>query len=149
MAAYANFEYYQTEYGGTAITEQSRYEPMARRASAYLDYITKGKTKTMSDNEAVKMACCALAEQYRIISDLSAVSAQSLNLENAGMQSQSVGSYSVTYRDPGESARESVRTASELTAALYSISVQYLAHTGILYRGGGSGDVHSPHCNGL
>ena len=137
MAAYANFKYYQTEYGGTAITEQSRYEPMARRASAYIDYITMNKATTMSDSESVKMACCALAEQYRIIADLNAVSAQSVNVESAGMQSQSVGSYSVTYRDPGESARESVRTASDLTAQLYTIAAQYLANTGLLYRGGG------------
>lgn len=135
--AYADFDFYKSMYGGTAIAEQSKFDAMALRASVYLDYITMGKAKNVPELEAVKLACCALAEQYQAIAALYAGASAAFEAESAGMQSQSVGSYSVTYRDPGDSARASMETAAELNNGLKTIAMQYLAHTGLLYRGGG------------
>lgn len=120
---YADYEYYTGTYIGGALTEEE-FARAATRASSFLDYFTRNKAKDYTGDE-LKMCCCALAEQYQIIEN-----AQAQSMSGGELQSQTVGSWSKSYRSGTE-------TAVAAREALAGIATRYLAHTGLLYRGGG------------
>ena len=163
---YADYEFYKTEYFGVAISEAD-VPRLARHASSYIDYITMGRASGYSADDAVKMACCAIAEEYQLpemakgaarkalyaapetADDTGATvgmgtvgkavvghTASTVSVSEPELQSQSVGSWSKTYRSGGESAQQALTAAQTAKAALASAANQYLAGTGLLYRGG-------------
>lgn len=137
--AYADYEYYTTTYLGTAISAVD-FPKMALRASSFLDYYTQGRAAQNADLDALKMACCAIAEQYQYIDTAQALAQKSLtaSLESNGeLQSQTVGSWSKTYRSGGDSAQQALSSAQTAQASLAAVAQQYLGATGLLYRGGG------------
>lgn len=151
--AYADYEYYKTTYLGTAISE-GEFQRLALRASSFLDYYTQGRAARNADLDALKMACCALAEQYQVIEAANALSQKSLSgaaaADGGELQSQSVGSWSKTYRSAGDSAAQAAASASGARSALSAIAFEFLAGTGLLYRGRGCCRGHvPPHCDGL
>ena len=116
---YADYEFYVNEYYGDILTEDN-FSKFASRASDYIDRVTMGRANAEID--AVKKACCAAAEQYcRINSAKESATAGEL-------ASETVGSYSVTYRS-------SVELSAALEKELRGIVEGYLANTGLLYRG--------------
>lgn len=138
--AYADYAYYTTAYLGTTISEAD-FPRLSLRASSYLDYYTQGRAGENPELDALKMACCAVAEQMQLadIAQETAAKSLSASLSSAGageLQSQSVGSWSKTYRSGGESAQQALTAAQTAKAALASAANQYLAGTGLLYRGG-------------
>lgn len=149
--AYADYEYYTDTYLGTAIKEED-FPRLALRASTYLDYYTAGKAAQNAPPDAVKMACCAVAEQYQAIDTAQALAQKSLSAalsqEGGELQSQSVGSWSKNYRSGGESAAQAAASATSTKAGLASAASMYLAGTGLLYRGRGCGCVPA-HCDAL
>lgn len=126
MTTYADFEFYQTTYGGKAFDDEGQYTPCAWRAALFLDAYTQGRAATDADNERIKLAACAIADEFAVVLQGAAVSRSA----DARMASQSVGSFSVSYR-----------SGEELTAAaekrMTEIARTYLAGTGLLYRGVG------------
>lgn len=64
--AYADYRYYITTYLGTAIQEAD-FPRLSLRASSFLDYYTQGRAARNAGLDALKMACCAVAEQYQAI----------------------------------------------------------------------------------
>ena len=148
--AYADYEYYTATYLGTAIKEDD-FPRMAMRASPFLDYYTQGRAAQNADLDALKMACCTLAEQYQAIeaAQLLAQKSLSASAESGGeLQSQTVGSWSKTYRSGGESAQQAVSSMQAYQAMLAATAQQYLSGTGLLYRGRGCCCV-PPCCNTL
>lgn len=150
--AYADYEYYTTTYLGTAIKKDD-FPRLALRASSFLDYYTQGRAAQNSDLDALKMACCAVAEQYQYIDIAQALAQKSLSSslessESGELQSQTVGSWSKTYRSGGESAQQALSSTQSAQAALASIAQQYLGATGLLYRGRGCFCV-PPRCDAL
>ena len=115
---YANYDYYKGTYRGRLIPEQD-YPRVALRADQYLDYYTRCRARDNAELEAVKMAACALAEQYYEMDQLPIAT---------GKQSETVGSYSVTYR--------SAEDIQRIKLGLPGIVRMYLSSTGLLYRGG-------------
>ena len=150
--AYADYEYYTTTYLGTAIKKDD-FPRLSLRASSFLDYYTQGRAAQNSDLDALKMACCAIAEQYQYIDTAQALAQKSLtaSLESDGeLQSQSVGSWSKTYRSGGESAQQALSSAQTAQVSLAAVAQQYLGATGLLYRGRGCCCGHvSPCCDSL
>lgn len=137
--AYADYEYYATTYLGTAIKEDD-FPRLSLRASSFLDYYTQGRAAQNPELDALKMACCAVAEQYQYIDAAQALAQKSLtaSLESKGeLQSQTVGSWSKTYRSGGDSAQQALSSVQTAQAALGVIVQQYLSGTGLLYRGRG------------
>lgn len=134
---YASFEYYRDKYFGSVIQDQEDFKKFSTRASHFLDYYTRNKAKDFPDLEELQLACCAIAEKFAVL-DVANVRASASGGE---IQSETVGSHSVTYKT-GAELSASVR--SEMAA----IAKQYLAHTGLLYRGGGA-NVCTAHCNAL
>ena len=137
---YADFPYYRDVYLGNSI-EEGDFPRLALRASSFLDYYTQNRAQGSASLEAVKMACCALAEQYQAIDAANSLSAKALAAGAQGggaeLQSQTVGPLSKTYRSGGDSASAAFSMASQVQAQLGGIARQYLAPTGLLYRGGG------------
>lgn len=152
--AYADYEYYTAAYLGTAI-QMADFPRLSLRASSFLDYYTQGRAAQNKELDAVKMACCAVAEQYQSIDLAQQAALNALkNSANAGetgeLQSQSVGSWSKTYRSGGDSAQQALSSAQAAQASLGAIAQQYLGATGLLYRGRGCGYGYvPPYCDAL
>lgn len=120
--AYADYTYYVDNFKGAAVSEAD-FPAAAERASEYIDYITRGRAT--ADMDAVKRACCAMAEIYHAM-----VKAQTAGVGSGAVAQETVGSYSVTYRS-GSDVEAGYRQS------LYRAAQMYLAHTGLMYRGGG------------
>ena len=147
--AYADYEYYTTTYLGTAIKEAD-FPHLSLRASSFLDYYTQGRAAQNSDLDAIKMACCAVSEQYQVIDTARALAqkalSSSLSSEGCELQSQTVGSWSKTYRSAGDSVAQATASASSAQELLANVASQYLAGTGLLYRGRRCGCGYVPPC---
>lgn len=135
---YADYDYYANVYLGNVIAEGD-FPRMAARASRYIDYITQNRAGKNAELNAVKDCCCALAEQYQIIETAEHLASHSLNVgaeSGVEVSSETVGSWSRSYQSGGSSAQAALQTATENRAILLDTARQYLAHTGLLYRGG-------------
>lgn len=135
---YADFAYYSGTYMGTVSEEN--FPRLAVRASSFLDYYTLNKAKNNADLDAVKMCCCALVDKYAVIEAAQALAMK--NLANAAandaeVKSETVGSYSRTLATGGESALSALNATDGAKKLLAETCMEYLAHTGLLYRGGG------------
>lgn len=136
--AYADYEFYATEYMGTAIKDAD-FPRLALRASSFLDYYTQGRAAENVGLDALKMACCALAERYQAIEAAQKLADKTLtaaaNAGGAELQSETVGSWSKSYRSGGDSAAAAASAAANAQASLAAAARQYLSGTGLLYRG--------------
>ena len=135
---YAEYEYYSGTYLGTVSEED--FPRLAVRASSFLDYYTQNRAKDNADMDAVKMCCCALIDKYAVIEAAQALAMK--NLANAAandaeVKSETVGSYSRTLATGGESALSALNATDGAKKLLAETCMEYLAHTGLLYRGGG------------
>ena len=131
---YATYEFYLNDYHGAIIL--SDFERYAQKASSFLDYCTLGRAKVHSDMQELKMACCALADQYQTI-ELSNLAAQkslqtAISADGAEVSSESVGSWSKSFRSAGESAAAVTNSTKNARAELLTIAREYLAHTGLM-----------------
>lgn len=136
--AYADFCFYANEYYGQTVDEFA-FPRLAIRASSFLDYYTQGRAAQNPELKALKMACCAVAEQYQIIEQAQAMArkrlAESLKSDGGEVQSESVGSWSKTFRSAGDSAGSAASVAANAQESLAAVARQYLAGTGLIYRG--------------
>ena len=135
---YADFEYYSGTYMG-AVSEED-FPRLAVRPSSFLDYYTRNKAADNANLDAVKMCCCALVDKYAVIEAAQALAQK--NLANAAVgdaevKSEAVGGYSRTLATGGESALSALNATGGAKKLLAETCMEYLAHTGLLYRGGG------------
>lgn len=135
---YADYTYYSGTYMGTVSEED--FPRLAVRASSFLDYYTRNRAADNADLDAVKMCCCALVDKYAIIEAAQALAMK--NLANAAandaeVKSETVGSSSRTLATGGESALSALNATDGAKKLLAETCMEYLAHTGLLYRGGG------------
>lgn len=121
--AYADYEYYIAEYHGNAVPEAD-FPRAAERASEYIDYITQGQAAAAAARPPVKRCCCALAECYGVMEKAKAAA----TADERELKSQTLDGWTKTYQTTGEAAKE-------YQSRLYATAVQYLATTGLLYRG--------------
>ena len=142
---YADFLFYTEQFFGTSVAEPD-FPRLSSRASSFLDYYTMGKSKKSPDLYELKMACCAIAEQYQIIEAANKVVSQSVSNPGA-KKSETVGSYSVSYATGEESAKNALSVSGEANAQLAKMAQIYLIGTGLLYRGGRN--VCSSYCDRL
>ena len=136
--AYADYTYYSGVYMGTV--SSGDFPRLAVRASSFLDYFTQNRAKDNADLDAVKMCCCALVDKYAVIESAQALAMK--NIANAAandaeVKSETVGSYSRTLATGGESALSALSATDGTKKLLAETCMEYLAHTGLLYRGGG------------
>lgn len=135
---YADYEFYINEYFGDLIPEVS-FGRSALQASQFIDYYTMGKAANYAADNAVKMACCAVAEHCYVIDKAQGLIANSINASGSQeLQSESVGSYSRSFRSGGDSASAAIKAIVDTRKEMARIANQYLAATGLLYRGRGA-----------
>lgn len=137
---YVDYYFYQDSFMGSTIPPEA-FEQAAKRAWNFVRYYTGGKSEKATDEEtayAVKMACCAVAEQYYIADAAKQAAVQGLKAAEAGgeIQSETVGSHSITRRSGGDTAKAMLAASSEARSTAAEAARQYLAGTGLLYRGG-------------
>lgn len=101
--AYADYEFYRDVYFGDAITEDD-FPQLSERASDYIRAMTQGVSDTVTgwQMEAVKKATCAIAD---IMQDEKRMSASAFS-GDAAISSETVGSWSRTYRSTSISSAE-------------------------------------------
>ena len=120
MTAYADYAFYSGEYLGRVITSEKDFAYYALRASEIIDSKTFGRMDEITP--AVKMACCAAADEL--------YSAETARTKAAsGISSESVDGYSVSYRAYNTEAE---KTAEKRVNAAIK---RYLGSTGLMYRG--------------
>ena len=129
---FANFDFYTNQFLGSMIPKDD-FAAAALRASQFLEYYTRGKVKENADMEAVKMATCALAEEYYTV-----LAAQRLAQQTAtegDIESQTVGSYSVKYRSKAETAQALAAVSrvklAEIVLGLVLIPVLFYSYNGM------------------
>lgn len=132
MAAYADYDYYHTEFGGTAVP-QADFPAYAARASRRVDAVTLRRTAAL-DNipNAVKDAVCAVADVlYKADQDAAVKAAVG---RKAG---ETVGGYSVTYQSNEGYYSQRESDTQRLAAETLLAARMHLAPTGLLYMGMG------------
>lgn len=122
MTAYADYAFYSGEYLGRVITSEKDFAYYALRASEVIDSKTFGRINEITP--AVKMACCAAADE--LYSDASAKAKAA-----GGISSESVDGYSVSYRAYNTEAEKAAE--KRVNAAIK----RYLGGTGLMFRGCG------------
>lgn len=140
---YADYTFYTGTFYGTAIAEAD-FPRLSSRASDFLDYYTRNKAKDATDTDvvtALSKACCAVAEQMQTDEENKALAAKATAAALAStageVKSETVGSWSASYVTSADYAANSAADALKYANAAYAaIAFQYLANTGLLYRGG-------------
>ena len=88
---YADYDFYTNQYGGTDIPAE-KWPRLADRADAHMDALTFGRLKRgWPTTDAVRMACCAMAELLNGQRTGGALEAA------AGVKSEATDGYSVSY----------------------------------------------------
>ena len=134
---YADYTYYSGAYMGTV--SEKDFPRLAVRASSFLDYYTQNRAKDHAELDAIKMCCCALVDKYAVIDAAQALAAKRLtdaSATEAEIKSETVGGYSRTLATGGESAISALSATDGARKLLADTCNEYLAHTGLLYRGG-------------
>lgn len=118
MDAYADYNYYTDNYGGSAIAQDS-FDRLAERASREVYMLTFGRAEPVIDAgeavatiDAIRMATCAVADMIQ-------------DIEAGLVQSERVGQHSVTYALPTQSNQAQISAAAR----------RYLWQTDLMFRG--------------
>lgn len=134
---YADYEYYAGSYMGTV--REDEFLRLSVRASSFLDYYTQNRAKDNAALDAVKMCCCALVDKYKVIEAAQELAAKKLISAlgtDAEVKSETVGGYSRTLDTGASGAVAALSTTDGAKKLLAETCREYLAHTGLLYRGG-------------
>lgn len=121
MVEYADFEFYIKNFHGSTIPEDDFSSAMLR-AGIFIRYITFGRIDETNIPEEAKLAACAVADlMYK----------DDLSRDDAGREKKSENNdgYSVSFVTSVDGKGNSVE------AKAYQAAGQYLAHTGLMYRG--------------
>jgi hypothetical protein len=122
--SYADFTYYTGTYLGNTISETA-FPRLALRASAVINQLSFNRAVDDTDNEdAIKMACCAIAEEIQKFESDGSTDA---------ISSESVGGYSVSY------GTNSIKQMTNNDKYLEAASL-YLGNTGLLFSGFADGE---------
>lgn len=130
--AYADYEYYANEYGGTNISEED-FKKLSNLASAYIDSATMRRARKASGEtlESVKMAMCAISEVFLDEENVNAA-AYSEEALTASLSSESVGRWSKSYKTHSISGTDIQLMDKRKRDAL----LLYLNSTGLLQAAG-------------
>jgi hypothetical protein len=126
MAAYADYVYYAGTFLGTAIASAD-FPRLALRASEIIDQLTFGRAALETDADTILLiqnATCIVAEKYQMLEQ---------GGWSDGIQSESIGSNSVTYVAAATSQRTKEKIFSEAAKT-------YLGATDLMFKGFASGE---------
>ncbi|MBR1677322.1 MAG: hypothetical protein IJ706_10975 [Clostridia bacterium] len=118
---YAEFSFYQTEYLGDRITDESTFNRLALRASERLDYFTFGKIDGSDVSDSVRLAVCSMA-------DILFWEEKRKNAhEGRELASESNDGYSVSFASASDTERQGLTDRQ-----LYQAAYVYLSQSGLM-----------------
>lgn len=126
--AYADYDYYVTKYGGTAVSLDD-FPFLANKASAYIDAATMRRAKSATGEilDAVKMAMCALTDVFLDEENVNAASFSETALMSS-LSSETVGRWTKSYKTKAVSTADGQVLDKRKQDAL----TMYLGWTGLL-----------------
>lgn len=126
--AYADYDYYATEYGGTAVSLDD-FPFLSNKASAYIDAATMRRAKSATGEilDAVKMAMCALTDVFLDEENINAATCSEEALL-ASLSSETVGRWTKSYKTKAVSTADGQVLDKRKQDAL----TMYLGWTGLL-----------------
>lgn len=135
---YADYDFYTDDFYGVVISEDD-FPRLASKASDFIDYYTKDKAATATDETivlAIRKACCAVAEKMLDVEQAQKLRAKYVSgeLTDTGVKSETVGSWSRSYATAADYVNSGA--TSDPRAEYAKIALEYLVNTGLLYRGG-------------
>lgn len=132
VSPYADYEFYRDTYLGDALSADD-FARMELRAEEQLDAMTFGRIKSMDEKFMteelalnIRKAVCAMAEACKRSNPAYAHIP-------SGISSESNDGYSVSY-----GARSATEIQGDYKSVMKGLATQYLASSGLLYRGGGA-----------
>ena len=114
--AYADFDYYVNDFKGSSL-DNTAFDSLSEKATDYINSVTFSRITDVNDK--IKRCCCALAEQINLDNNYS---------NGKIVSSEKNGNYSVSYAISSNVATEHYRR-------MFSICLQYLGSSGLMYRG--------------
>ena len=120
---FANYEFYQQEYHGTAIGSASSYSYYGGLAAEYIEQATFGRAISANENNLKKIKKCECR-----LADILAANHENGNENEREVKSESVGGWSRTFA-------ENQRSDEALAAKISDTIRLYLGLTGLLYCG--------------
>lgn len=150
--AYADFEFYRTEYYGNLISEED-FDRLSAKASDKLDYISNYRVPRYLDSiieedtrdivlkKLIGKATCWLAEQIKDIEDVQNMQRQASNMVDASMgihtnviSSISSGGESISFATNAKSSAvsEYISNPKRLNRYLFDGVREYLGGSGLL-----------------
>lgn len=141
---YADYTFYTEDWFGTEIAEAD-FPRLSSRASDFIDYYTRNKAAGVTDEAtltALAKACCAIAEAIQADEQVKALAAKATASALASsvgeIKSETVGSWSQSYATAGDyvKAGGEALAVKDTRASYAAVAMEYLANTGLLYRGG-------------
>lgn len=129
-----DFDYYKNVFCGNAI-KQEDFDQFSRKAERFVAYATVNKAILTSGEvlNSVKDCICELAECY---ASFDKMEKQALGEGEKVISSESVGTWSASYDTSAQRTGTDIATdVTQRNKKLYSIVKEYLASTGLLYKG--------------
>lgn len=125
LTALADYNYYKDSYKGSLIKDEATFNSLIVKASMLIGTLTMNKVfdSKYIDLDAVKMCACEIVDEFQ--KDLSV---EISSIEHAGISSEKVGDYSISYSSSNSSVDLTVKDERK-----QRIVNQYLAYTGLLY----------------
>ncbi len=120
---FADFEFYQQEYHGTAIKTAPSYSYYGGLAAEYIEQATFGRAISANGDNLKKIKKCECK-----LADILAVNHEDGNESEREVKSESVGGWSKTFA-------ENKRSDEALASKIRSTLNLYLGLTGLLYSG--------------
>lgn len=118
---YAEYTFYQTEYLGDRITDESTFNRLALRASERLDYFTFGKIDGEDVSDSVRLAVCSMA-------DILFWEEKRKNAHDGReLASESNDGYSVSFASASDTERQGLTDRQ-----LYQAAYVYLSQSGLM-----------------
>ena len=118
---YAEYTFYQTEYLGDRITDESTFNRLALRASERLDYFTFGKIDGEDVSDSVRLAVCSMA-------DILFWEEKRKNApDGRELASESNDGYSVSFASASDTERQGLTDRQ-----LYQAAYVYLSQSGLM-----------------
>lgn len=119
---YADFTFYHDIFHGSAV-DQDAFAALERQASSFIDRITFNRLYQSGQvTDTVKMADCAVVDTLKAHE-----TTQQVAVTSAGVKSENVDGYSVTYQ-----SADDIRAAVE--SAMLEAARPYLIYTGLMDR---------------
>lgn len=124
-----DYEYYSKTYGGSSIPESS-FNEYSLKASSKVNHYTFNRINESNINDNIRNTACEIIDL--LFSQVHLIKKQ---VDDKIIASETVGPHSINYVNNSSSKEKRILSQEELEKECYRICYEYLASTGLMYRG--------------